>query len=354
MSLKDDLKNNKYKRFCYLKNSGIIFNTFSENDIEPRVIAKCLNVETSCKQLKCIYAGGECDPFIDVHRHIHSDFLIHWTGRDIDDKYEPNWEKKNDTILNKEIVGPYIERLKNILEHGLWMTSSESDSPLICKGREFGRLPFARTCFSELKLSESHIHAKRFGRLGIGVKRFFVSNKRGAPMIYFRPECDNYFFTNRNKITQNECQFQENEFWSYYLKSMDEGRRGEGFVQYKNFDESEWRIIYSSTIEKELGKIRGIENLSDNKFAQLQSYLIKNKVPETKWPQYLLKLDSWFAIIIYPSLAVKVYAEADESLRKLINSLKPNLPENTNPEASAGFEKYSKPFEIDLNSCINF
>jgi hypothetical protein len=54
---------------------------------------------------------------------IHSDFLIHWTGKDIDE---------------------------NLI----------IDVPAV-----------PQTCFTELKLSQSRAHAREYGRLGIGGKR---------------------------------------------------------------------------------------------------------------------------------------------------------------------------------------
>ena len=61
---------------------------------------------------------------------IHSDFLIYWTGKDIDKNIGPNLNnEKLSYINNQKTVDAYIERLRDILKYGLWMT--EDDSPEI-------------------------------------------------------------------------------------------------------------------------------------------------------------------------------------------------------------------------------
>jgi hypothetical protein len=101
------------------------------------------------------------------------------------------------------------------------------------------------------------------------------------------------------------------------------------------------------------GNIAGIGDCPNN-HGPFSAYLTQNKVPDSKRPRYLLPLDNWFAFIIYPSLAVKVRAEADTNVRDLIKVKKPTLSCADDPRSSAGFERYSKPFEIDLNACANF
>jgi hypothetical protein len=111
---------------------------------------------------------------------IHSDFIIHWTGKDIEKKYlgSGNEKDKNEQYLN---------RLKLLLKHGLWMTIDEEEQSVKDgSGSNCFNRPFvARACFTELKLSEVSEHAGIYGRLGIGFKRFFLFNHLGCPMIYY-------------------------------------------------------------------------------------------------------------------------------------------------------------------------
>ena len=63
-----------------------------------------------------------------MYQPIHSDFIIHWTGKkDIDDKYDWDWARRHSSITDDRVTKLYIERLKNILEYGLWMTKNSED-----------------------------------------------------------------------------------------------------------------------------------------------------------------------------------------------------------------------------------
>jgi len=120
-----------------------------------------------------------------MYKPIHSDFIIHWTGKDIDNL-------NNTTKIIKDQL--YLERLRDILKYGLWMTKDHEDAYLIIEGEKFKRPKVARACFTELRLSEADAHAKEFGRLGIGFKRFFLFDRLGSPLVYYHPIRRNWFF----------------------------------------------------------------------------------------------------------------------------------------------------------------
>lgn len=345
----------KYKRLCNFKHTGVDFEHSGENITRDGVQvsslnSRCLNKVADCDELKCLYAGGECDPFFDFRNPVHSDFLVHWTGSDIDNEWDPNWEKRNNPKLNQDIIKPYVDRLKNILQYGVWMTSSKTDQPLRYNGEIVERPPFYRACFTELKLSEARVHAKRFGRLGIGVKRPFVMFKKGAPVVYFCEAFGNWFFVPLEK-DQKKIALPSDPCWAYYLKSMNEGEANGGYLQYTNFQESEWRVIYSKEIEKKFGEVSGIVEPKENEFL---SYLDSCNVPKPKRPGYLLPLDRWFAFIIYPSLAVKVEVEANTEIQELIEKTKPKIKAGHTICESVDYEAHSKPFGINLDACRNF
>ena len=114
---------------------------------------------------------------------IHSDFLMYWTGKDIDDEYDKNWYEsdKSKTNIVHKVNNLYLTRLYNTLKYGLWMT--EADEGELCFGGSNMTIPLVpKTCFTELKLSESRKHARKFGRLGIGVKRNFLFDRSGRPL----------------------------------------------------------------------------------------------------------------------------------------------------------------------------
>src|SRR5262245_45399595 len=110
---------------------------------------------------------------------VHSDYLIHWTGRDIEG--DSKWRETHQSKTNDVAEAAYLDRLYNILRHGLWMTE-EADCE-VCPGVTIPATP--KCCFTELKLSESRRHAGQYGRLGIGVKRPFVFDRFGRPLAYF-------------------------------------------------------------------------------------------------------------------------------------------------------------------------
>lgn len=293
-----------------------------------------------------------------MYRHYnpaHSDFLIHWTGRDIDQEHDPDWTRNHSSNTPEYVTRLYIDRLKSILKFGLWMTKNIEDQYVEVKGEKFKR-PFpARTCFTELKLSSVRSHASEYGRLGIGFKRFFLLDRLGAPMTYYQPDRKNWFFP---PYIPNRKDYKDGDYFACFLKPMTK-KSSDSTLEYKFYDESEWRIIYSDDIEKKLKNIKqdGIgdyfirpSNIKDNQFQE-----IVKKSRNVK-PEYLIPIkDRWFCMIIYPSLLVKVEAESDIEIRSLLDTLKPQKASNSrhykNP---APLEKNSKPIEIDLDACRNF
>lgn len=280
---------------------------------------------------------------------IHSDFLIHWTGKDIDENLQPDWNAKKSSITNdKKIVDAYLERLKNILKYGLWMTRDDAIERLRVNRQnppfEIPSVP--RICFTELKLSEARKHAQKFGRLGIGVKRYFLFDRMGSPMIYIQFETENIFFPpysdwfNKTK--------KEYELYLFF-KHMCSGRP----LTYDLFSESEWRIIFSENIKKILGDNNRNEILSlfiDPKNTTIQE--IKNFYLslQGKKPEYLIPLDRWLSIIIFPSPQVKIAADKNQEIQQLIEEVK-NRPSRT---GCPDYEKQMKPIEVDLDACNHF
>lgn len=65
----------------------------------------------------------ELSPVATSDYAVHSDFLIHWTGKDIDQFYQPNWYADHSSKTNDAAENAYRKRLADILQFGLWMTS---------------------------------------------------------------------------------------------------------------------------------------------------------------------------------------------------------------------------------------
>jgi hypothetical protein len=109
-----------------------------------------------------------------MYTPVHSDFLVYWTGRDIMKKY--GGLPPNEKEYTKDVVEDFLIRLKSILKYGLWMKSRTNDDYIHVNQGQYLKPRVARLCFTELKISDSMLHADNFGPLGIGFKRFFVNN----------------------------------------------------------------------------------------------------------------------------------------------------------------------------------
>jgi len=280
---------------------------------------------------------------------VHSDFIIHWTGKDIDK--ELNWTLKHTSFTDPQTTDRYLQRLKHVLKYGLWMTNNSTDVPVINQKKAI-KIPFhSRTCFTELKLSKARFHAAEYGRLGIGFKRFFLFNRLGAPMFYFMEHTPNWFLT----PLLNE---DKNDYYKCFFKIMTQ-KVEDTTIQYKFFDESEWRIVYSEEIRKRLSETG--YNKINNYFISYQDIKAQDFkdycTSINKSPDFLIPInDKWFAMIIYPSIEVKVKAQSDEEIRSLINSIKnPNRNQNNRPVTNpASLETYNYHIEIDIDTCRNF
>ena len=315
---------------------------------------------------------------------IHSDIIIHWTGRDFDplvssDPYGPplQWhefknggriidipEIKEDLLkdkkrkvfprysyehpsvkLGEDLEKKYIERLKNILKFGLWITKDENPEKIRVNGGEFELPCVPRICFTELKLSESRKHAFKYGRLGIGVKRLFLTTRGGQPMYYVNSRGRNLFFPpfiDKERVKEDHYAFFKNMSSKYDLT-------------YDFYSESEWRIIWSSRIDqKYFVNPRG--NLEEEfkkytyhnaTFEEFKEYCEQYK--NNKRLQYLLPLDGWLAMIIYPSPEVKNKAR-ESGIPDLIKNIKLNNSYRISPS----YEQEMMPVELDLDLCAHF
>ena len=283
----------------------------------------------------------------------HSDYLIHWTGHDIDADNDAEWYTGHMSTTDSTVTDLYMGRLKSILKHGLWMT--DDDETVTMKDTSYARPSHCRTCFTELKLSMIRGHSRRYGRLGIGFKRFFLLNRFGRPMVYYHDSRKDWFEPNMWHSPSDSY----DEFFACFLKQMSE-KTPDTTMQYTFYDESEWRIIYSSEIAERL-KARGHSDVLQHfvprhKFsAELEQKIVE--LPAHLQPKATIPVkDKWFAMIIYPSIVAKVASEGDPELRRLIGDLKlaTSLPSSYEKRNPAGLAPHSKPIEIDLDACRHF
>jgi len=202
---------------------------------------------------------------------LRSDFLIHWTGKDI----QTNYKDLNDVQRDK-----YISRLRSTLKedtNGLWMNKPKKlestgghDETLLT----YGTLPM--TCFTEIRLSDVYKHTKLYSCLGFGFNRKFVIERSGSPVQYV-PGSDDYsgsedsdiignimkltdkirymnprYPENKSRLTPE--QFNEIKYALYFNSSfMKKMSRTPNDYQY--LDEAEWRIVYTKR-RKDEGKLK--------------------------------------------------------------------------------------------------
>lgn len=224
------------------------------------------------------------------------------------------------------------------MHFGLWMTE-ENEEPIIpisCKREKKGIV--AKTCFTELKLSESRKHARKYGGLGIGVKRPFLFSRLGRPLIYY-----GYAKDSTSDIFLKECadRFTDKKLLNFF-KPMNSSSETKNYDLYS---ESEWRILYDKRLEGNL-----IVNPHKSKNSD---YYKKLTTGEKEKLKYLIPLDGWLAMIIYPSLDVKNEAqqsdgEKGKEIRAEIKRIKGLQDEGNRAEGG------NWPIEIALDDCRNF
>ncbi len=114
---------------------------------------------------------------------VHSDFLIHWTGKDLDYKYDQQWydSDKSQVDRHSDLARMHLYRLHNILKYGLWLTE-EPASVWSLDGEEITIPSIPKTCFTELKLSESRRHARLYGCIGRINHLFYRSEITNRPL----------------------------------------------------------------------------------------------------------------------------------------------------------------------------
>lgn len=202
-----------------------------------------------------------------VSQTLRSDFLIHWTGKDINSDYR---------TLTDEQRQQYVSRLRDTVRNetnGLWMTKNKEEIIIPEMGMlGYGDTPM--TCFTEIKLSNIQEHTMHYGCLGVGFNRQFVIDLFGSPVQYVSG-------TRQDKVTMKlieisdiltrlsdsnkdnvDIKTEEGDL-SYNIK-LDAGHRAvfkelhkhlKPFVlllkpmsdvpgDYRNFNESEWRVLY--------------------------------------------------------------------------------------------------------------
>jgi len=89
-----------------------------------------------------------------------------------------------------------VDRLFDIVENGFWMNAPKEQLTGGNARASSGSISYKyfanMTCFTEIRLSQCHTHAKQYGQLGVGVDRKFVLDRWGSPVHYVRNRGDEH------------------------------------------------------------------------------------------------------------------------------------------------------------------
>ena len=276
---------------------------------------------------------------------IHSDFLIHWTGKDIDVAHQPTWyDNHHHSKTTPNVDDHYLNRLRDILTYGLWMTN-EGERKFRVGSREITIPATPQCCFTELKVSESRRHAACYGRLGIGIKRPFLFERFGRPLAYF-----GFGEQSHNDRFLEAClqDLRDKRLMNFFKPMNNDPRK----LTYELYAESEWRILFYD----ELLQSRKIIDPRDTANTKEHAYF-NSLVPEQQNKlKYLIPLDGWFAMIIYPSLTTKNHAQwdSDYAIPKQIRRIKSDPTDHGNRvEGLKSPTRGNWPVEVGLDACRN-
>lgn len=165
---------------------------------------------------------------------IHSQLLVHWTGRDLHDAGD--CRSPIDDSIRKE----YVARLRDTCQNGLFMNRAHES----IHGRTYElSVSSLRVCFTEIRLSAAHDHASRYGFLGIGVHRTFALERGGNPVFYVQSgekgTINHNLTVVGNSLKQDGNRWRAYELVFGHLKNMSEPNS----AHLKYYDEMEWRIV---------------------------------------------------------------------------------------------------------------
>ncbi|MHB1349913.1 MAG: abortive infection system antitoxin AbiGi family protein [Desulfobulbaceae bacterium] len=159
---------------------------------------------------------------------IRSEFLVHWTGSDIE------------SHGNKNKPELYLKRLLDDYANGLF--AKRTDEAVV---RRMTLKGIIRWCFTEIRLSQADQHAERFGRLGIGFTREFIMGKGGRPVIYIpfdAADSSRLLEDSIRRVHDNSARDSDVQRSARYIMAHVK-RMGDGPATYEHFEEMEWRML---------------------------------------------------------------------------------------------------------------
>ena len=131
--------------------------------------------------------------------------------------------------------------LKQTIDEGIWARY------FIEKKWNKRDLAIPMFCFCDIPLSQIKEHLSGYGNYGIGVTKQFAKNNFITPVAYISQESHlmnklSYFLSSFEKPKTNHKDMEFEELMLYYAKKVS-GYNSEDEVQYKFYNEREWRYI---------------------------------------------------------------------------------------------------------------
>jgi len=171
-----------------------------------------------------------------LEHEMRPNLLVTWTGKDINTSVS--------TLTDAESA-KYVDRLRDIVTSGLWMTVPPERIEGF--GPSFISYKAPMTCFTEVRLSITKEHSRRYGLLGIAVDRCFVLDRLGGPVHYVRNGPDECVVGNVNAIRDHVIKTASPAVENYlavnaaFLKPMSTATTDD----FSYIDENEWRIVHT-------------------------------------------------------------------------------------------------------------
>jgi hypothetical protein len=188
---------------------------------------------------------------------IKSEYLIHWTGKDI------NTSINNLTNSSRD---KYLERLKDTCcKTGLWMMPNNEQFEGIGKA---GFSTFSHiTCFTENRINYYKEHAEKYGLLGFGFSKEWVLERDGMPVIYLKNDSTDIHTKMISDIVIALQNYTDNNgnidktFYNEFSLLFDYAKpmSNPGTKDFKYLEEAEWRICWNNNIDvKKTNKNTGV------------------------------------------------------------------------------------------------
>ncbi|MFH0802996.1 MAG: abortive infection system antitoxin AbiGi family protein [bacterium] len=153
--------------------------------------------------------------------NLHSDILVHWTGRDF--KQPPE----------------YIERLQAFYKDGIYAHPPKIVEKICGFNTEVVLRSIPMICFTEIRLSQAKTFADRYGKLGIGFSRKYLMDRGANPVFYLRSSKNGIVNTNFAYLFHMAEENGILNTFLAYCKSMS----SEPDKELDFYEEMEWRTI---------------------------------------------------------------------------------------------------------------